>query len=350
MNNDQFRSEFGLIDPIRYIIRDGVRVVAFPTRALAVSTWLNLNDFLVTYIRSVFGIKWYDEQLHRPTAEQLPVTRWHAHLRELERKVPKNESGLREVALDGPLRCLISLAYDLFLIEHHQSFSPDLIQRLRDPGTFQSARHEASVAAIMIRAGFRLEWEDESDNSHKHPEFIATELATGLTVAVEAKSIHRAGVFGNKQGHAPPTLDDVCPRKQAERVCTMVQQALPKSKGLPFLIFVDLNLEANVAYKVATEWGPHFHDILPQVDTGYDPCGVKEGFIHNLLMVTNFAAQYDAPGIPTEEPDAFLHAPYQVHCRNPIPDETIARVEHGVRTYGAIPVWYPGLFDKSTTR
>lgn len=342
----EFQEEFGLIDPVRYMIRNGVRVIAFPSRTLSAATWINFNDFLVTYIRTVFGAKWYDEQLGRPHAEQLPVIRWHAHLRELERKIPKNSSGLREVAMDGPLRCLITLAYDLFLIEHHQSFSPELIERLRSPATFQSARHEASVASIMIRAGFRLAWEDEADSSEKHPEFIARELATGIEVAVEAKSLHRVGVLGSSQGQAPPTLDDVRPRKEAERVCTMVQKSLQKSKDLPFLIFVDLNLEASVARETATEWGPHFYEILPQVDTGYDACGVKEGFIHNLLMVTNFAAQYDAPGVPSNEPISFLHCPYQVHCRHPITEDTINRVEHGVRTYGAIPVWYPGLFDR----
>ncbi len=342
----EFQEEYGLIDPVRYMIWDGVRVIAFPSRTLAASTWINFNDFLVTYIRTVFGSKWYDAQLDRPHAEQLPVIRWHAHLRELERKIPKNSSGLREVAMDGPLRCLITLAYDLFLIEHHRSFSPELIERLRSPATFQSARHEASVASIMIRAGFRLAWEDESDNSEKHPEFIATEVVSGLKVAVEAKSVHRDGVLGSTQGHVPPTLDVVRPRKEAERVCGLVKKALPKARGLPYLVFVDLNLEASVAKKVATEWGPHFNEILPQVDTGYDACGVKEGFIHNLLMVTNFAAQYDAPGVPSNEPISFLHCPYQVHCRHPITDETIGRVEHGVQTYGAIPVWYPGLFDR----
>lgn len=342
----RFHAEYGLIDPVRYTVESGMKAIYLPTRSLVAETWINFNDFLVTHIRSVFGREWYDNQFDLPADSQLPVTRWHTHLRDLERQVPKDARGVREVAFDGPLRCLATLAYDLFLIDHHGAFSPALMARLRSRATFQSARHETSVAETMIRAGFRLEWEDESNNKQQHPEFVATEIATGLRVAVEAKSLHRHGVLGALHGVAPPTLDSVRARKEAERVCGQVALSLPKSKGLPFFIFVDLNLQTDVAHRVATEWGPHFEDILPIVDHGYDDNGVSAGFIHNLLMVTNFAAQYDAANVPASPPIAFLHHPDSSYCRFPVPHDVIARIEHGVQTYGAIPVWYPGLFDE----
>jgi hypothetical protein len=47
------------------------------------------------------------------------------------------------------------------------------------------------VAASLLRAGFDIAFEDESDSRTSHCEFTATSKRTGRSFSVEAKSRHR---------------------------------------------------------------------------------------------------------------------------------------------------------------
>ena len=82
---------------------------------------------------------------------------------------------------------------------------PDsLIKRLKDFHKFQGARYEILVAAVFTRAGFDIEWIDDTKASGKHPEFIATHKRTGRKIAVEAKSRRRPGIQEKLPGTVTP--------------------------------------------------------------------------------------------------------------------------------------------------
>ncbi len=53
------------------------------------------------------------------------------------------------------------------------------------------------MALNLIKAGFEIEFEDESDRSSTHCEFIATHKKSKRKYSVEAKSRHRPGFLGH---------------------------------------------------------------------------------------------------------------------------------------------------------
>ena len=71
-----------------------------------------------------------------------------------------------------------------------------LLKRLKDIGQFQGAYYELLVASVLIRAGFKLTLEDETDGKNKHCEFAAISSTTGKRYWVEAKMRSVAGLLG----------------------------------------------------------------------------------------------------------------------------------------------------------
>lgn len=65
-----------------------------------------------------------------------------------------------------------------------------LVRRLQDRAQFFGACYEVFVTGAMIRAGFDIELEDETDNTVSHCEFTATYRRTGQKYSVEAKMRH----------------------------------------------------------------------------------------------------------------------------------------------------------------
>ena len=59
-------------------------------------------------------------------------------------------------------------------------------KRLGKREQFQGARYEIAVAAIFVRAGYKIEW--LTDASRRLPEFIARRDGSDVEIAVEAKS------------------------------------------------------------------------------------------------------------------------------------------------------------------
>ena len=81
-----------------------------------------------------------------------------------------------------------------------------MVRRLKDPGQFQGAYYELIVANALIRAGFELTLEDQSDGLTKHCEFAAISKRTGTHYWVEAKMRGVSGLLGrtDKDGTSDP--------------------------------------------------------------------------------------------------------------------------------------------------
>ena len=99
----------------------------------------------------------------------------------------------------GVVACYLGLAYSLYLLAHNVELQEKLVRRLKVPGQFQGAYYEVTVANILIRAGFELELEDESDGTVKHCEFSARSRRTGKKYWVEAKMQSVAGLLGKTE-------------------------------------------------------------------------------------------------------------------------------------------------------
>lgn len=94
-----------------------------------------------------------------------------------------------------------------------------LIDRIRCPDNFPGALYEVRVAAALLRAGFSLHPQDETDRRTTHVEFIATHAESGATYAVEAKRREGVRMKINRQMH----------------------RALSKRSEHPRIVFIDTN-------------------------------------------------------------------------------------------------------------
>lgn len=81
-------------------------------------------------------------------------------------------------------------------------------------------RYELHVAAVFVRAGFDIKFEDESDGNTTHCEFTATYKRTGKRFSVEAK---------RREGNRP-------------RIGRLFNDALTKNANHERIVFIDINM------------------------------------------------------------------------------------------------------------
>ena len=98
----------------------------------------------------------------------------------------------------GDVKSLLSLAYDVYCLEAKNNLSEDIVKRLRNRRTYQGARYEIAVGAVLLRSGFKLEQSQEPNSLGRRCEFHAIHEKSGILFGVEAKSRHRQGVLHEK--------------------------------------------------------------------------------------------------------------------------------------------------------
>jgi len=299
--------------------------------------WRNFTDFLLYYIKKtlgeVFGRDWYQDERAKPPEKRHPIVRWYEAFCELGAHAAQNVDGLLEAELDGPTLAYLNLAYDLFVVGDNAQLQQEVIRRLRDPGHFQGARYELAVAATMLRAGFKIEFEDETDQSRRHPEFIATHNPTGARVAVEAKARRRPGVMGW-----------VGPRQDASEVRlsidSLLKDACDKDTNLPLVVFIDANMPPEMANDQLGRWVTELQETLPRVAHGFDETGIFQGAPFSLLVLTNTPHDYAAPGKCAAPSGGYMSVPHP--ARTPLQNTQIAdAIRKALRQYGTIPNDFP---------
>jgi len=200
-------------------------------------------------------------------------------------------NGLYTSELDGPSRAYLLVAYDLYVLRHHGTLQEHLVARLKQRDQFQGARYELTVTAAMIRAGFEIDFEDETDTSTRHPEFRATHRVVGEVIAVEAKSRHRPGVLAFPGDSTPFAGFRV-------GIHNLLHDALTKPTTLPYLVFVDANMPHEVASPLS---------IVPWQEEGMRTVAAVEqrlateqlvdtGTIATAVIVTNEPDHYGREG------------------------------------------------------
>ena len=154
------------------------------------------TDILLTFVTTTFGKEWFEGEVAKPRGTRHPVFEARFKAMSYMNAQPRNAQGVYSAQMTGPMLGYFTFAYDLFTVQDNGRLDARLIERLKDCGQFQGARHELFAEATCLRAGFTIEHEDETDRSTRHAEFTATHKATGQKVSVEAKSKHRPGVLG----------------------------------------------------------------------------------------------------------------------------------------------------------
>jgi hypothetical protein len=216
------------------------------------------QEFFVHVLAQTLGGDWKKKQDELDEADRHPIVRWVAEWDEMrrnqgEKALDKRDEGggIYSSTATGNMSALIALAYDVYTLRHAMALSSEdpIVKRLGNRDQFQGARYELAVAAMMLRAGYAIEW--ITDTSRKLPEFVARR--DDVEIVVEAKSRPRPGVLG-KAGERPAE-DEL----KAD-LSRLLRDALEKqTDGRPFVVFLDLNLPPT-GDAPTEDWLKQLHD------------------------------------------------------------------------------------------
>jgi len=250
------------------------------------------HQFLDGLVGKTLGKDWFEQQQSLPVKNRNAIVRWRTTMLSLLKKPgDANDAVSAGHTLTGPVKAYLCFGYDLYWLQLVHRLPESLIKRLKDFQAFQGARYEVLIAAVFARAGFEIEWIDDTKAAGKHPEFIATHKKTKKKVGVETKSRKRPGAMNYIGSVTPEThlKGDVFDLYEKA-----IQQA--PADGLPFLIFIDPNVPASFpkdvpAYSdIPVETFPWMTEIRDRLVSIWD--GAAEPSAESAVFVTNFAFYY----------------------------------------------------------
>lgn len=245
------------------------------------------HEFLTHVVALTLGEKWVRQQLSTSPANRHIVGVWmndFTEFRKLREQVHREEiDGHVVFSADAPdsVSNLIQLGYDFFCLQAVDRLPDTLIARLLHMGSFQSARYEVAVAAIMARAGFEIDFLNQVSPGVKNCEFIATSRDHRARLGVEAKC-------RNRDLQIEP--GNYSYDKDYKAIANLVRKAKKQAPdGLPYVTFIDVNLPPTSGFD------PHLKPWLPLVDDALRPLGIdspENPFPFTFLICTNFSGLY----------------------------------------------------------
>lgn len=241
----------------------GHKMIAVGNQVHFSKKWRTFHDFLFDYLKNCLSSEWGNLELQKDYAERHPIMQWYKHLCDFQRRNIIEEGEVYSAVCTGPVGAYLSLAYDLYVLRHHSLLQDRLIQRLKDQRQFQGARYEIFVTSSFIKAGFDIDFEDESDKTTSHCEFVATHKTSGKRYSVEAKSRHRPGYLG--QDGDPRSNDDI-----RLRIGNLLRTALKKEATHTRIVFIDINMppENDGVAPFEARWFKSLMNEISKVESG----------------------------------------------------------------------------------
>lgn len=320
---------YGKVRPIIHADFKGHKLVAVGKKLHWSKSWETFPDFLLDYIKKVLGSDWGNSEIAKPYEERHPILKWHEGLCHFQNQQKKGKDGLICAIPNGVAAAYFLLAYDLYILNHHSALQEKIIKRLKHKDQFQGVRYELFVAATCIRAGFDIAYEDETDKTKKHPEFVATHRLTRQKISVEAKSRHRQDILGfNSQKESEPLIK--------VRIGSLLNEAMQKPTDYPYIIFIDLNLPPYPGVVFDKPWFKEILKTLDRINSKSEqdpkPC--------NLILFTNHPHHYGMEDEPDPKKDILpVFAQYpKIPAEHP---ETILGICDAALQYGNIPNEFP---------
>ena len=132
------------------------------------------------------------------------------------------------------------------------------------------------MANTLIRAGFTLTLEDETDSGSKHCEFAAVSKTTGKKYWVETKMRAVAGLLGRTE------KDGTSKSNPISSLIPQLNDALKKPAADERLIFIDLKTDASLAPDGKPAWATWALERINRYEAEKLPDGVTA-----YLFVTN---------------------------------------------------------------
>ena len=215
----QRREQQGLGKPIISAVFQDYRVVAVGRTIHYSKKWQTFHEFLNDYLKLVLGKDWWMSEVGKQPLERHRILTWAVRYHEHSSDHMEHHGAGTPQPMSGAIDAYLRLAYDLYCLKHAVDIQELLINRIKHPETFPGALYEVRVAAALLRAGFTLEFQDETDRRTTHVEFVATNIESGARYSVEAK--RREGV-----------------RMKINR---QMYRALSKQSDHPRIVFIDTN-------------------------------------------------------------------------------------------------------------
>ncbi|WEJ09302.1 hypothetical protein [Sinorhizobium prairiense] len=228
------------------------------------------------------------------------------------------------------MEAFIHVAWDIFTLADNAKMQEVLTKRLKNTRQYQGARYELFIAASLIRAGFNVEFEDESDLHSTHCEFNAVSRSTKRAYSVEAKSRHRGRSEDGKAG-----------------TYRLLQKALSKAAANERIIFIDVNLKHDTKASFQEPWHREVMQTLTEIEERQKPSTPWPQaivfFTNGLFSEVGFAAG----NVSTVLLSAINHPLFKQHDRRAVER---AYPEIG-RLYGAVDKlgWPPDSFPGQNT-
>ena len=315
--------QYGKVRPIISAKFQGHRFVAVGSRIYYDKKWRNFTDFLIFYVKDVMGKEWWQAELAKPANERHSIVKWHDHLVELARdQEPDQETGLVSAVRDGILTAFLTLSYDLYILRNYSKLQDEVVARLRYRDQFQGARYELFVAATFIRVGCDIAYEDESDGSKKHTEFVAKHLESGLEMSVEAKARHRQMRGDFDMATIRPGVRD------------LLFNAADKRAGHPLIVFLEMNLPPEDLQKPPS-WIQHVDQVFKEISED------KGKSLFDLVTFTNRPHLYGEVG----EPDPARYVCVLRPSESALPMPIVNALYDAVTQYGNVPTEFPEGFE-----
>lgn len=247
------------------------------------------HEFLFHVIKLTFGERWGNSQRGMSDENKHPVFKWFENVAEFRRefsdRIAKESTAHGSVfsaKVDGPHQALLSLGWDLYCLQAKNKLPTDVLKKLIKNEKFQSFRYELAVAAIMVRAGFEIEWNNIFGLEGKKSEFTATHLQTRLRVTVEAKSLHA-------KRDEIASIDD-----KAKQIAQRLKDAEKKKEnGIPHIVFIDINRPPDAAATCQDDL-----NYLKSIINRMPELSSEQPAKHEALFLTNFVPYYGGVGDP----------------------------------------------------
>jgi hypothetical protein len=265
----------------------GHQVVAVGKEVHWSTKWKTFADFLADYMKKKLGAEWAKAELAKSPSERHPLMQWAFSCWEYQKETIKQPGEVVSAALNGVVACYLGTAYALYLLAHNVELQDRLLNRLKDVGQFQGAYYELFVASTLIRAGFTLALEDETDGSTKHCEFSASSQKTGKKYWVEAKMRSVAGMLGRTTADGGPDS------KPFARMIPHLNGALAKPANDERLIFIDVNTPPKTDHNGQPDWLEPAMRRLEQYEKAENTTGATA-----YVFLTNIAYHRDLTGQP----------------------------------------------------
>ena len=321
------KDKFGDIKPILHADFDNTKFVCIGDTIRWSDEWKTFTDFLIDYLLFILGEKWCNDEWKKPKKARHQIIKWRDGLFQHFEKNRDNSKEIQYAIPDGMTKAYLQFSYDLYLIQHHSRLQKEIIRRLKIKDHFQSTRYELFVASTLIRAGYDIEFEDETDKSQKHTEFIAKHKSLNYKFAVEAKSKHRKGVldFGDGVNYNYKDLG----------IFRLLVDAFRKIGRSPYIIFIDLNIPAISTKRLFIDKIPNINHIIERAKTRVGE--YQDPF--NLIIFTNHPYHYGIKNQPTPRENAIF-----CMAGNPIIKfkdlKELKRIYDIADNYGKIPNYF----------